>query len=56
MSERAAAVIINSGLETHFDVHVMTRGVDDDIEETPVYEVDDESDDESDGEVYPLVK
>ena len=54
--ERAAAAIINAGLETHVDVHVMTRGVDDDIEETPVDEVDNESNDESDGGVYPLVK
>ena len=56
ISERAAATRRNTGLETDVDVHVMTRGVDDDIEETPVDEVDNESNDESDGGVYPLVK
>ena len=55
VSKREAAARRNAGLETNVDVHVTTRGVDDDIEETPVDEVNDESDDKSDGGVYPLV-
>ena len=56
ISERATAARRNSGPETNVDVHVMTIGVDDDIEETPIDEVDDESDDKLDGVVYLLVK
>ena len=56
ISELAAAARINAGLETNVDVQVTTRGVDDDIEETPVDEVDDQYDNKSDGGVYPLVK
>ena len=56
ISERAADARINAGLENNVDIHITTRGVDDDIEETPVNEVDDESDDKSDGGVYSLVK
>ena len=56
ISEHAEDARRNAGLESNVDVHVTTRGVDDDIEETPVYEVDDESDDELDGGVYPPVK
>ena len=56
ISERAAAARRSAGLETNVDVQVTTRGVDADIEENPVDEVDNESDDESNGGVYPLVK
>ena len=56
ISERAAAARRNPGLETNVDVHVTTRGVDYEIAETPVYEVDYESDEKSYGGVYPLVK
>ena len=56
ISERAADARINAGLENNVDIHITTRGVDDDIEETPVNEVDDESDDKMDGVVYLLVK
>ena len=56
MSEHAAAARRSAGLETNVDVQVMTRGMDADIEENPVDEVDDKSDDESNGGVYPLVK
>ena len=56
ISECAADVRRNAGIETNVDVHVTNRGVYDDIEETPVDEVDYESDDKSDGGLYPLVK
>ena len=46
ISERVAAARRNYGLETNVDVQVKTRGVNDEIEETPVDEIDNESDDE----------